>query len=83
MASVKLQFSSAFHPQSGGQSEVTNKTITMYLRCLSGDRPHDWLRWLPWAEFCYNSSFQSLLCTTPFRVIYGHDPPSVQAYSPG
>ena len=39
LAGVKLQFTSAFHPQSDGQSEATNKIIAMYLRCLTGDRP--------------------------------------------
>lgn len=53
----KLHLSSAFHPQSDGQTEVVNRVIGMYLRCLSGDRPKDWLRWLPWVEFYYNSSF--------------------------
>jgi hypothetical protein len=57
LTGVKLQMSSAFHPQSDGQSEASNKIITMYLRCLAGDRPWQWLRWLPWAKFCYNSSF--------------------------
>ena len=38
-AGVKLLMSSAFHPQTDGQSEAVNKTITMYLRCLTGDRP--------------------------------------------
>lgn len=36
---TKLHMSSAFHPQSDGQSEAVNKVITMYLRCLVGDRP--------------------------------------------
>ena len=36
---TKLQMSSAFHPQSDGQSEVANKIIAMYLRCFTGDRP--------------------------------------------
>jgi hypothetical protein len=39
LVGVKLCFSSTFHSQSDGQSEATNKTITMYLRCLAGDRP--------------------------------------------
>jgi hypothetical protein len=36
MASVQLQFSSAFHPQTDEQSESANKIIAMYLRCLTG-----------------------------------------------
>jgi hypothetical protein len=37
LAGVKLQLTSALHPQSDGQSEATNKIIAMYLRCLTGD----------------------------------------------
>lgn len=39
IAGVKLRMSTTFHPQTDGQSEATNKTITMYLRCITGDRP--------------------------------------------
>jgi hypothetical protein len=66
LAGVKLLLSSAFQPQTDGQSEVTNRTIVMYLRCLAGDRPRSWLQWLPWAKFCYNSSYQTTLQATPF-----------------
>ncbi|BAF14549.1 Os04g0389000, partial [Oryza sativa Japonica Group] len=83
LAGVRLNLSSAFHPQSDGQSEVTNKIIAMYLRCLTGDRPRHWLRWLPWAEYCYNTSYQSSLRTSPFRVVYGREPPTLRAYEPG
>ena len=62
---------SAFHPQFDDQSEATNKIIAMYLRCLTGDRPHQWLEWLPWAEFWYNSSYQQSLKTSPFELVYG------------
>jgi hypothetical protein len=34
-------------------------------------------------EFCYNSGFQSSLKTSPFKVVYGRDPPSVRSYTPG
>jgi transposase InsO family protein len=57
LTGTKLCTSSAFHPQTDDQSEITNKIITAYLRCLAGDRPQSWLRWLPWAEFCFNSSY--------------------------
>lgn len=83
LVGVKLNLTTAFHPQADGQAEATNKIISMYLRCLTSDRPLQWLSWLPWAEFCYNSSFQASLHTSPFRVVYGHDPPSVRAYAPG
>jgi hypothetical protein len=47
LSRTRLCTSSAFHPQTDGQSEVTNKIITIYLRCLASDRPRSWLRWLP------------------------------------
>jgi hypothetical protein len=55
----------------------------MYMRCLTGDKPRQWLRWLPWAEFVFNTAYQTSLRDTPFRVIYGHDPPSIRSYEPG
>jgi hypothetical protein len=57
LSRVKLNMSSAFHPQSDGQSEVVNRVILMYLRCLVGDRPKEWLQWLPRTEYCYNTSY--------------------------
>lgn len=78
-----LNMSTTFHLQSDGQSKVVNKVVTMYLRCMTGDRPRQWIHWLPWAEFIYNSSYHSALHTTPFRVVYGRDPLSLQDYEPG
>jgi hypothetical protein len=46
LSGVCFQMSLAFHPQSDGQSKVVNKIITMYLRCLTGDRLRQWLQWL-------------------------------------
>jgi hypothetical protein len=71
-AGVSLRISTAFHPQTDGQSEVVNKVITMYLRCVTGDRPRAWVDWLSWVEYCYNTSFHTALCATPFEVVYGH-----------
>jgi hypothetical protein len=83
LAGVTLRLSTAFHPQTDGESEVTNKILGVYLRCLVGDRPNGWLRWLSWVEFCYNTSYQIALHTTPFKVVYGRDPPALVPYQPG
>jgi len=80
---AKLHMTTAFHPQSDGQSEAANRVIAMYLRCFSGDRPRDWLRWLPWTEYTYNTAYQSSLQETPFRVVYGRDPPTIRSYEAG
>jgi hypothetical protein len=80
---TKLHMTTAFHPQSDGQTEAANKVTVMYLRCFTGDRPRQWLRWLPWAEYVYNTAYHFSLRETPFRVVYGRDPPSIRSYEPG
>ena len=83
LSGINLQMTTVFHPQSDGQAEAANKVITMYLRCLTGDRPRQWLRWLPWAEYIFNTAFQTALKTTPFTIVYGREPPSIRSYEPG
>jgi hypothetical protein len=83
LSGIKLRMSTAFHPQTDGQSEVTNRILGVYLRCLAGDQPRSWLRWLPWAEYCYNTSLQTALHATPFKVVYGRDPPALLSYEQG
>jgi hypothetical protein len=76
-AGVKLRMSTAFHPQTDSQSEVVNKVIAMYLRCVTSDRPRAWVDWLSWAEYCYNTLFHMALRATPFEVVYGRPPPPI------
>uniref|UniRef100_A0A0A9G4J8 Integrase catalytic domain-containing protein n=1 Tax=Arundo donax TaxID=35708 RepID=A0A0A9G4J8_ARUDO len=83
IAVVKLNMSTAFHPQTDGQSEAANKIIAMYLRCLTGDRPRQWLQWLPWAEYCYNTAYQATIRTSPFSVVYGREPPVLRPCEQG
>ena len=83
IASVQLRFSTAFHPQMDGQSEVVNKVLAMYLRCATGDRPRAWVDWLAWAEYCYNTSFHTALHATPFEVVYGRPPPALLPHTTG
>ena len=68
---TSFNFSSSYHPKTDGQSEVVNRTLEMYLRCFTSSRPKEWLKWLPWAEFCYNTSWHSVIKKTPFEVVYG------------
>jgi hypothetical protein len=83
LTGIKLHMMSAFHSQSDGQAEAANKVIVMYLRCMAGDRPKQWLWWLPWAKYIYNTAYQSAICTTPFEIVYGRVPLSIRSYEPG
>jgi hypothetical protein len=82
LVGTKLHMTTAFHPQSDGQSEAANRVIVMYLRCLTGDRPRQWLQWLPWAKYVFNTAYQTSLRDTPFHVVYGRDPLSIRSYEP-
>lgn len=68
---------SAYHPQSDGQSERLNQCVEMYLRCLVHDKPNSWSKWLPMAEWWYNTSHHSAINMTPYMALYGKPPPSV------
>lgn len=83
LVGTKLHMTSAFHPQLDGQFESANQVIIMYLRCLTRDHPRQWLQWLPWAEYIFNTAYQTSLWDTPFHAIYDCDPPSIRSYETG
>ncbi|KAD7476958.1 hypothetical protein E3N88_00094 [Mikania micrantha] len=78
-----LSMSSAYHPESDGQTEVVNRCLEAYLRCFAVDQPKTWAHWLPWAEFWYNSTFHSSTGQTPIETVYGRSPSTVFQYAVG
>ncbi|GJV94168.1 retrotransposon protein [Tanacetum coccineum] len=55
--------------------KVVNRGLECYLRCMCGETPKDWGKWLSLAEWWYNTNYHSVLKTTPYEVLYGQTPP--------
>ncbi|GLT54354.1 hypothetical protein SLA2020_275570 [Shorea laevis] len=58
---TKLKFSTAFHPQTDGQSERTNQVLEDMLRACVLDFKGSWIQYLPLIEFAYNNSYQATI----------------------
>src|SRR6201999_3980084 len=74
MLGIKTSLSTAFHPETDGQTERVNMEIEQYLRVFVNQRQEDWTEWLPLAEFAYNNRVHSATRRTPFEMDNGQHP---------
>jgi hypothetical protein len=71
---TKLLFSTTCHPQTDGQTEVVNRTLSAMLRAILKKNLKMWEECLPHVEFSYNRAEHSTTKVSPFQVVYGFNP---------
>ena len=71
---VRVSLSTAWHPESDGQTERINGILEQYLRCFCQVQQDDWVEHLAMAEFAYNNAAHSATDGSPFFLNYGFHP---------
>ena len=68
---TRLDFSSAYHPQTDGQSEIVNSIVLDLLKNYVNDVDHrnQWEKYLPLVEYAYNNTVHSSTGKSPFEII--------------
>lgn len=75
---IKQKLSTAFHPQTDGQTERLNQVMETYLRCYVNYQQDNWVGLLPMAQFSYNSAATETTRVSPFYANYGYEPRAYQ-----
>jgi hypothetical protein len=75
---VKQNISTAYHPQTDGQSERTNQSLEQYLRLFCAQDQSQWSQWLPLAQYTRNSWPSSTTKQSPYDLILGYTPTAHQ-----
>jgi len=71
---IQMKLSTAYHPQTNGQTERINQELKQYLRVFIDHRQEQWPDWLGMAEFVYNNKIHAATKISPFKANYGQDP---------
>ncbi|KAE8228970.1 hypothetical protein CF326_g6075 [Tilletia indica] len=74
LVGVEPRHSTAYHPQTDGQTERVNALLENYLRSFCSYQQDDWSSLLSFAEFSYNNSQSATTQKTPFQAVYGFHP---------
>uniref|UniRef100_A0A0W0FG09 Reverse transcriptase-rnase h-integrase n=1 Tax=Moniliophthora roreri TaxID=221103 RepID=A0A0W0FG09_MONRR len=72
--SIKHSMSTAFHPQTDGETERVNQEVEVYLRAFCAKEQTRWKEYLPLAEFAHNNRTHSVLKKSPFFMMMGYHP---------
>ncbi|MBW0575672.1 hypothetical protein O181_115387 [Austropuccinia psidii MF-1] len=70
---ISRDLSTAFHPETDGQTERVNQILEQYLRMYVSHHQDGCYTWLPLAEFAYNNAEDSSTKQSPFFTIYGRN----------
>src|SRR6266436_5032660 len=71
---IKQNISTAYHPQTDGQSKRTNQWLEQHLRIFGNGAQTDWSKWLPLAQYTHNTWPSTATGKSPFELIMGHVP---------
>lgn len=75
-----LKYSTAYHLETDGQTEVNNRCLDTYLRCFASENPRQWYKFLHLEEFWNNITFHTAIQMTHFFSLYGRAPPTISDY---
>ncbi|MCO5580906.1 hypothetical protein L7F22_034779 [Adiantum nelumboides] len=70
---TQLNLSTAYHPETDGQTERVNRVIEDMLRAYCNQQPQKWIKFLHLVEFAYNFSHHWSLEMSPFKALYGQE----------
>lgn len=82
LTGVEGRMSTAYHPQTDGQTERVNREIEAYLRIFCSNHPQDWSRYIPDMEFAFNNREHSATRYSPFFLMLGSHPKAVPSTFP-
>jgi len=71
---VKRKMSTAFHPQTDGQTERLNREINQYLQTYVNDRQNEWAKWIKIAQFVWNNTVSEVTTDSPFGITRSYSP---------
>ena len=73
MLEIETKLSTAYHPETDGQTERTNQELEQYLRIYINHRQNNWSEWLVTAEFTFNNKVHTAMKMSLFQVNYGRE----------